>query len=60
MEVEREEVCASDEDMAVAEADCECGDVGPVFEEAEGHDWVHGQFPFVQGKEAEGDQTENY
>lgn len=45
--------------MAVAEADCEGGDVGPVFEEAERHDWVHGQFPFVQEKEAEDDQTEN-
>lgn len=51
LEVERKEVGACDEDGAVAEVAKECGDVGALFEEAEGHDGVAGELPFVDEEE---------
>ena len=59
MEVEGEEICARDEGCAVAEADEKGGDVGAVFEEAEGHDRVDGEFPFVEEEEDYHDDAED-
>ena len=59
MEVEGEKEGAGDEDGAVGEADEEGGDVGPVFEETERHYGVDCEFPFVEEKETDGDETED-
>ena len=60
LEVEGQEVGARDEDAAVAEADEEGGDVGAVFEEAEGHDRVDRELPLIEKEEKDGDEAENY
>ena len=43
----------------MAEADSKGGDVGSVLEEAEGHDRVAGEFPFVEDEESRYDDAEN-
>ena len=59
MEVEGEEVSPGDEDDSVARANEEGGDVGAASEEAERHDGVGGQFPFVEEEEADGGNAED-
>ena len=60
MEVEGEEVGAGDEDETMDEADGEGGDVGAAGEEAEGHDGVFGEFPFVEEEENNCEEAEDY
>ena len=59
LEIEGEEIAAGDEGHAVTEADDESRDVGAPFEEAERHDGVLGDFPFVQDEEAPDDGAED-
>ena len=60
LEVEGEEIGAGNEDAAVTETDEEGGDVGAVFEEAQWHDRVQRELPFVDEEEDDGDETEAY
>lgn len=59
LEIEGKEIAAGDEGHAMTEADDEGGDVGAPFEEAERHDGVLGDFPFVQDEEAPDDGAED-
>ena len=59
LEIEREEVGAGDEDEAVDEAGGKGGNVGAFGEEAERHDWVSGEFPFIDEEEGDGDEAED-
>lgn len=60
LEVEGQEVGARDEDAAMAEADKEGSDVGAVFEEAEGHDGVDCELPFIKEEKKDCDEAEYY
>lgn len=59
MEIERKEKSTSDERGPMAEADKEGSDVGAILEEAEGHNGVFGELPFVEEEEGDDDETKD-